>query len=113
VNRSASLLTLCAKRYPRGASEAVSCWGSIATPRKAADQGNVGAQSNLGVAYFNGQGVAQDYIIAHMWFILAASRATDTATRELVVKERDLTAAKMTPDQIAKAQRLASEWKPK
>jgi hypothetical protein len=28
-------------------------------------------------------------------------------------KDRDTVAAKMTPAQIAEAQRLASEWKPK
>jgi hypothetical protein len=28
-------------------------------------------------------------------------------------KDRDITASEMTPDQIAEAQRLAREWKPK
>ena len=41
--------------------------------RKAADQGNVLAQYYLGVAYYNGQGVLQDYEQAHMWLNLAAS----------------------------------------
>jgi hypothetical protein len=44
---------------------------------------------------------------------LAASHAEDAATREMAVKNRDDVAAKMTPDQIAEAQRMASEWKPK
>ncbi len=42
--------------------------------RKAAEQGNAYAQTNLGVMYHNGQGVTQDYVQAHMWFNLAASR---------------------------------------
>jgi hypothetical protein len=48
-----------------------------------------------------------------MWYNLAASGASDNRTREEVVKARDAIAAKMTPAQIADAQRLASEWVPK
>lgn len=50
----------------------------------------------------------QDYIQAHMWFNLAGAGGNATALRN-----RDLVAAKMTPAQIAEAQRLAREWKPK
>ncbi|BEQ16030.1 tetratricopeptide repeat protein [Desulfoferula mesophila] len=74
---------------------------------KAAEQGNVGAQYNLGYLYANGEGVPQNYIKAHMWFNLAAAQGI-----ELAQKGRDMIAAKMTPQQIAEAQRLASEWKP-
>ena len=81
--------------------------------RKAADQGDAVAQNNLGTMYDHGQGVPQDYAQAHMWYNLAASHAEDPATREMAVKNRDELAAKMTPSQIAEAQRLASEWKPK
>jgi uncharacterized protein len=75
--------------------------------------GFFGAQNNLGVLYRDGKGVTQDYIIAHMWFNLAASRAADTATHDGAAKNRDLVAAKMTPPQIAEAQRMAGEWVPK
>jgi TPR repeat protein len=34
--------------------------------RKAAEQGDVKAQSNLGVMYASGQGVKQDLVLAHM-----------------------------------------------
>lgn len=61
--------------------------------------------------YASGRGVPQNYI-AHMWYNLAASRAMDTAIHDIAVINRDGVAAKMTPDQIAEAQRLASEWKP-
>jgi TPR repeat protein len=81
--------------------------------RKAAEQGHAGAQHKLGVMYRDGHGVTQDCIRAHMWFNLATSRATHTATRDQVAKNRDRAAAMMTPDQIAEAQRMASEWKPK
>jgi uncharacterized protein len=50
---------------------------------------------------------------ADMWFNLAASRAEDAETREQVAKNSEILAAKMTPAQIAEAQRMASEWKPK
>jgi TPR repeat protein len=57
--------------------------------------------------YAEGQGVPQDNVQAYMWFTLAGT-AGDAAN----LKNRDLIAAKMTPDQIAEAQRLAREWKP-
>ena len=76
-------------------------------------QGDAGAQFNLGFMYAQGRGVPQDYAQAHMWFSLAASRAPDAAVRGQAVKACDAVAAKMTPAQIAEAQRLASEWKPK
>jgi TPR repeat protein len=58
--------------------------------------------------YFDGQGVPQDYVLAHKWLNLAAAQGgmrSDTA-----VKARDNVASQMTPEQIAEAQRLAREW---
>ena len=63
------------------------------------------AQCNLGVMYYNGEGVPQDYVQAHMWFNLAASKGDENGR-----KNRDIVAKKMTPTQIAEAQRLAREW---
>jgi TPR repeat protein len=79
--------------------------------RKAADQGDADAQNNLGVMYRNGQGVPQDYVQAHKWFNLSASRSA-AAERDQAVKNLEVIAAKMTPAQIAEAQRLAAQWKP-
>ena len=79
----------------------------------AAEQGNALGQVNLGTMYDHGHGVPHDYVQAHMWYNLAASHAEDPATREMAVKDRDEAATKMTPAQIAEAQRLAGEWKPK
>ena len=78
--------------------------------RKAADQGNASAQFNLGVVYANGQGAPQDYVLAYMWINLAAAASTDTEKK--VAEARDSIASKMTPEQVADAQRLAREWKP-
>ena len=81
--------------------------------RAAAEQGHGNAQNNLGFMYDKGQGVAQDYIQAHLWLNLAASTGGDGEDREQAAKNRDSIAEKMTSAQIAEAQRLAREWKPK
>jgi len=75
--------------------------------RKASDQGDAIAQNNLGVMYYNGWGVPQDYVSAHMWFNLAAAGGQEGAR-----KNRDLIMAIMSPAQIGESQKLAREWKP-
>ena len=75
--------------------------------RPLAEQGDASAQYNLGVFYDNGLGVPQDHVRALMWFNLAAAQGKEGAATF-----RDLVARLMTPEQIAEAQRLASEWKP-
>jgi TPR repeat protein len=84
----------------------------IAELMKRAEQGDASAQYGLGSMHYNGQGVPQDYLQAHMWYNLAASGLTGD-DREAAVKNRDLLAKTMTSEQIAEAQRLAREWKPK
>ena len=79
--------------------------------RLAAEQGEARAQFNLGVMYDNGRGVPQDYVQAHKWFNIAASSA-EADDREKSAASRNLVAARMTPRQIAEAQRLAREWRP-
>jgi TPR repeat protein len=81
--------------------------------RKAAEVGDETAQALLGGLYSDGRGVPQDYVQAHMWLNLATSHASFVAIRDAEAKARDELAAKMTPDQIAQAQRLAREWVPK
>ncbi len=82
--------------------------------RKAAEQGNAVAQNNLGNMYSSSQGVPQDYVQAHLWSNLAAAgfSAAMVDMRNEAADNRDRIAAKMTPAQIAEAQRLAREWKP-
>ncbi len=74
----------------------------------AAELGRVDAQTSLGFMYADGRGVLQDYVQAHKWLNLAAAQGHETAKQN-----RDLAAERMTPDQIAEAQRLAREWQPK
>ena len=72
--------------------------------RLSAEQGNALAQRNLGLMYANG-GVPLDYVQAHMWLNLAAAQGWGDAA-----KDRDIIAKRMTPAQIAEAQRMAREW---
>lgn len=75
--------------------------------RLAAEQGHALAQVSLGSMYDFGAGVPKDYVQSHMWFSLAAAQGLPVA--EL----RDRVAAKMSSAQIAEAEKLAREWKPK
>ncbi len=70
----------------------------------AATQDHALAQATLGAMYSSGRGVVQDYTRAHMWASLAAAGGDANA-----VKNRDIVAAEMTPQQIAEAQKLARE----
>jgi uncharacterized protein len=90
------------KGVPKDYAQAAK-WG-----RRAADQGDAAGQSLLEVMYLGGFGVPQDYVSAHMWSNLAAAGENKGAA-----ETRNLAAARMTPAQIAEAQRLAREWKPK
>jgi TPR repeat protein len=76
--------------------------------RLAADQGEAVAQTKIAIMYDEGQGVSQDLVQAYKWYSLAATNG-DKPAAEL----RDALAKQMTPAQIAEAQKLAREWKPK
>ena len=75
--------------------------------RLAAEKGYAQAQAILGFMYANGRGVPKDYVLAYMWANLGAAGGHEDA-REI----REEYAAKMTPTQIAEAQKLSREWKP-
>jgi uncharacterized protein len=79
--------------------------------RRAAEQGHADGQAKLAVLYTLGQGVAQDYVEGHMWFNLATAQSTGEEQKNLAAA-RDELAAKMTPDQLAEAQRRARAWTP-
>ena len=82
-------------------SEALREW------QASANAGDAKAMLALGRLYVQGLGVPQNYVQAHMWFNLAASRFEAEA-----VKERDALAARMAPEQVAKAQEQAAAWQP-
>lgn len=75
--------------------------------RRAANQGYVRAQRKLGDLYAKGIGVPQDYVEAYKWYNLAAA-AGDVEART----ERERLTPRMTGEQIARAQRLSTAFKP-
>ena len=81
--------------------------------RLAAEQDHANAQLNLGAMYGNGKGVRRDNVQSHMWLNLAASRLPSGEDRDMAVSNRDIAEGRMTPAQVAEAERLAREWKPK
>ena len=82
--------------------------------RRAAEQGDAHAQLALGFMYYIGAGVPEDDVRAHMWFNLAASSsALDTDTRERARESRDSAARLLSPEKLARAQRMAREWRPR
>ena len=82
-------------------SEALHEW------QAAANAGDAKAMLVLGRLYVQGLGAPQDYVRAHRWFNLAASRGEKEA-----VTERDALATRMSPEQVAKAQEQAAAWQP-
>lgn len=98
--------------YGRGVPQ--DCGQAVEWYRKAAEQAPIGEpQYSLGRMYMQGYGVPRDYVQAHLWFNLAASQFLPGKYQEAAAQARDLVAARMTPAQVAEAQRLAREWKPK
>ncbi len=79
----------------------------------AAVQGHVHAQLSIASMYQDGWGITQDYVLAHMWLNLAAARLPPGEDRDMAVSNRDQIEKLMTPEQIAEAERLARQWKPK
>ena len=75
---------------------------------RAAEQGDADAQNNLGTMYQRGEGVPQDYIQAYKWYNLASSQEAENAK-----DNRDILRNRMTPAQIAEAQRLSREFRPR
>ena len=72
--------------------------------RRAAEQGDVFAQNNLGFMYEYGEGVIQNYVIAHMWFNISSLKGHKKSKQNYEIIEQ-----KMSASQIEKAQRLATE----
>ena len=72
--------------------------------RRAAEQGFKPSQANLGLLYANGRGVRRDFVEAYTWMLLAGPEAE--ANRESLAK-------RMTPQQIATAERHAQEFRPR
>lgn len=74
---------------------------------QSANQRFAPAQAMLGTAYEKGLSLPVDYVLAHMWLNLARAQGLAAARKRM-----DALEAKMTPDQIADAQRRARKWRP-
>jgi hypothetical protein len=74
--------------------------------RLAAEQGDADAQYNLGVAYANGQGAPQDYVIAYALFNLSA--AGDPPSNK-AISNRDTIVKEMSQREIEAGQALTRE----
>ncbi len=79
--------------------------------KRAAEQGCITAQLNLaviyyeGTKYYEGLNVAKDYVEAYKWLLIAGIR-----DRHFEAKIKQELASKMTPDQIAEAEKRAKEF---
>lgn len=71
--------------------------------RLAAEQGNPGAQYNLVVMYADGKGVPRNTVMAYVWSSVAAAQGDDGARNN-----RDVFAGRLTPDQLARGQDIAT-----
>lgn len=71
--------------------------------RLGAEGGNELAQFWLGLSYEKGEGVPKNKRFAYMWYSLAAAQGL------FGVKKRDGIAKRMTPEQLAEAQKMARE----
>ncbi len=76
--------------------------------RIAADEGNTTAQLHLGAMYEKGEGVSQNYVEAYKWYSVAAAQGLTKA----ITSQAGIAKFSMTPEQIAKGQKLAAEFKP-
>ncbi|WP_158611819.1 SEL1-like repeat protein [Guyparkeria sp. SCN-R1] len=72
----------------------------------AAKRGDADAQYMLGRLHAAGNGTTQDFVQAHKWYNLAASRGHRHAAGA-----RDALAERMTSSQIARAQQAARDWR--
>jgi hypothetical protein len=97
-----------ASMYQDGKGVSMNYVEAVKWYRRAADQGLAGGQLLLGTMYENGIVVPKDVIRAYMWFNLAAAQSLQGAQ-----EERDKIAQLMTAAQIAEAQSLSREWRPR
>jgi hypothetical protein len=77
--------------------------------RKAADQGDVGAQATMGTLYSMGQGVEQSYAEAYYWLDLAA--AVKGPKQEQYAANRQMIGLHITADELADVQDREAKWK--
>jgi TPR repeat protein len=78
---------------------------SSETAEMAAQTGAPDALFELGMLYATGRDVAENLVVAHKWFNLAAARGNPSARERRIELSQEMSA-----EQIAEAQKLAREW---
>jgi TPR repeat protein len=71
--------------------------------RLAAQQETVPAQVNLGVMYYQGDGVPENYLTAYFWLSVSAAQGAQTAKDNIEIIKN-----KLTNEQVAQGQTLAA-----
>jgi len=94
-------------RYGPGYSPNLDRWVEAFGP--APGHASPTAQGSPAGKYNPGSGIPKDYIEAHKWMSLAVARATGDDQKRFA-DARDSLAKLMTPEQIAEAQKRATEW---
>ena len=74
--------------------------------RLAAEQGLAAAQFNLAALYALGKGLSQDYLAAYQWLSLAAAGDSNAVTG------KEHMAARLSAEQLERAQAWVAAWKP-
>ena len=70
--------------------------------------GDARAQNDLGIRYSTGRGAEKDFARADFWFSIAHAGGVGVAPLET-----GYLSGRITPEQIAEAERLMAEWEPK
>ena len=80
--------------------------------RMAAERGDdFEAQFELGGLYFRGVGVAEDHVLAHMWYSLAVLQGSGPADRVGLARTiRDAIATLLSESELAESRRMTQEW---
>lgn len=79
--------------------------------RKAAEQGDADAQYYLGNMFDSGLGVQRDTVTAYKWWTVAKDDSNWTEdAHDRAISKLQMSASELTADQIARADREASDW---
>jgi localization factor PodJL len=93
--------------YAEGAGGAPNLERAAELFRQAAEHGVRDSQFNLAILHARGLGVPQDMLEAYKWFAVAASSGDAESA-----KRRDIIAAALSQDDLAKAQAAAAAYEP-
>ncbi len=97
--------------YERGSGTPQDYAEALRWYQRAAEQGSTLAFGLLGNLYASGIGAPRDYVQAYKWFHLWTQHPNGVDD-DLSVRLRDALVPVMSPEQVAEAKKLASEWKP-